>query len=70
MAISNDSNPKGAENAAQAQKDRSGFSTTVANVTGGEFKDVGDESGLEVGNCYDADPMGEKDEKITWKKGS
>lgn len=50
----------------QAQKDRGGWSTTVENLTGGEKKPLGEDSGMEVGTPYDNDPMGEDRSKTTY----
>lgn len=59
---------KTAENDSQAQKDRSGYSTSTQHVTGGEFKDLyGEEGSSEVGNSFDDDLMGEKESKVTYK---
>jgi len=38
---------------AQARKDAGGYSTTVANVTGGELKDLNSGGGPEVGREMD-----------------
>lgn len=43
-----------------AQEDRGGWRITPADTTGGAQKDLESEAGIEVGNPYDKDPMGEK----------
>lgn len=53
----------------QAQKDRAGFTTTVENVTTGVKKPFDEGGGMEVGNPYDADPMGESKSGVTYGGG-
>jgi len=51
----------------QAAADRRGFKTTVQMVTGaGDVVAMNDGGGPEVGNQYDADPMGEEYTAITF----
>lgn len=52
------------------KKDRSGFSTTVQMVTGGQFEDALIDIGAEVGNPYDCDELGEEYEGITYSNQS
>lgn len=56
-------------NDAQAKKDSGGFSSTVKATLEGEVNMVGDGAGPEVGNNYDADPMGETKSNLTYKGG-
>ena len=51
----------------QAEADRKGWQTTVNMLTGaGERKDFTAGAGPEVGNNYDADPLGEEYGAVTY----
>lgn len=50
----------------QMKKDRSGYTTTVQMVTGGQFEAALTDIGAEVGNPYDCDELGEEYEGITY----
>ena len=53
---------------AQAQMDRVGWTRTQASVLGpGESRDYAAMAGPEVGNQYDADPMGEDYSAVTYR---
>jgi hypothetical protein len=53
----------------QAAADRKGYQTTVDMVTGkGMVHAANDGGGPEVGNQYDADPMGEEYGAVTYPK--
>lgn len=49
-----------------AQSDRAGWTTSEAMLTGGQTMDWGALGSLEVGNCYDLDPMGEERKDTTF----
>jgi hypothetical protein len=51
-----------------AYNDRSGYTTSVEMVTGGQAADWYCFGGLEVGNQYDLDPMGEERQKTTFEE--
>jgi len=56
-------------NEEEMKKDRSGYSTTVAMVTGGEFDEALADIGAEVGNPYDSDELGEDYTNLTYDNG-
>lgn len=49
--------------------DRGGFVTSVEMITGGQAYDWDCFGGLEVGNQYDMDPMGEERDMTTFNSG-
>lgn len=53
---------------AQKKADSKTFAVTVEDITRGVFRGCEDLSGPVVGNKWDADPLGEEAENITWKK--
>ena len=51
------------------ERDRGGFTTDVAMLTGGVAHEWDAFGGLEVGNQYDMDPMGEERTETTFNSG-
>ncbi len=53
----------------QAQTDRAGYKTTVEYVTGGMAADAFAGGGVEVGNQYDEDQLGEEYSNVSYGAG-
>jgi len=53
----------------EAQKDRAGYHTTVEMVTGGVMDEAFNGGGVEVGNCYDEDALGEEYSNVSYGSG-
>ena len=53
----------------QANKDRGGYKTTVEYVTGGMEAGAFEDGGVEVGNQYDEDALGEEYSNVSYEGG-
>lgn len=54
---------------AQRDADSKTFAVPVEMLTSGKFMELGEMSGPQVGNAYDADALGEERAKITYERG-